>query len=113
MQKIDGIVNGVIARLREHGLKESSIQQSCWSVYHRIINYHYENSVDDYSDELLERLCLEQRQRYESGTISRKFYRSFVTAAFRIRSYVNTGKVDFDIVNITLHISLKKFCLAE
>lgn len=101
MQKIDDVVNSVIVELREHGLKERSIQQSCWSVYHRVINYHYENDTEHYSDELLERLCVQQRLRYENGIISRKFYRSFVTAAFRIRSYVNIGVVDFSVVKDT------------
>lgn len=98
MLKIEDAVNGVLAALRDQGLKESSIQQISWSVYHPVINWHYEHGTEFCSDELLESLCERQRVRYECGEICRKFYRSFVTASFRIRSYVSTGKVDFSIV---------------
>lgn len=98
MQKIEDAVNGVLDALHDHGLKESSIQQINWSVYHPIINWHYEHGTEFCSDELLESLCERQRARHEGEEISRKFYRSFVTASFRIRSYVSTGRVDFSIV---------------
>ncbi len=98
MQKIEEAVSGVLDALHGQGLKESSIRQISWSVYRPIINWHYENGTEFYSDELLESLCERQRVRYEGGEICRKFYRSFVTASFRIRSYVATGEVDFSIV---------------
>ena len=98
MQKIEDAVNGVLDALRDQDLKESSIQQISWSVYHPIINWHYEHDTEFCSDELLESLCECQRVRYEGGETSRKFYRSFVTASFRVHSYVTTGEVDFSIV---------------
>lgn len=60
-----------------------------------------QHDTDICSYELLSSLCELQRIRYKHGEISRKFYRAFVTAAFRIRSYVDTGKVDFSIVKDT------------
>lgn len=101
MQKIDEIVNFVTEAMQKRGLTSQTIQKERWSVYNPIINYHHKYGTDYYSDELLERLCREQKDRYEKGNISRKFYRSFVTAAFRIRSYVNTGQVDFSVVKET------------
>ena len=69
--------------------------------YRRIVVWHHTHDTDICSYELLSSLCELQRIRYEHGEISRKFYRAFVTAAFRIRSYVDTGKVDFSIVKDT------------
>ena len=101
MQKIEEIVNAVTEAMKKRGLTSRTIQKECWSVYNPIINYHHKHGTDYYSDELLDRLCKEQKDRYEKGNISRKFYRSFVTAAFRIHSYVNTGQVDFSVVKET------------
>lgn len=101
MQRIEDVVNGVLDALRERGGKESSIQGITWSTYRPIINWHYEHGTEFYSDRLLVSLCERQKARYEGGEISRKFYRSFVTASFRIRSYATTGKVDFSIVKDT------------
>jgi len=98
MLKIVDVVDGVFNQLKEHGLAEHTLQQSMWSVYRAIIKYHSANGTDEYSPELVTELCEIQRQRYENGEISRKFYRSFVTAEFRIRTYVEFGKVDFSIV---------------
>lgn len=69
-----------------------------WSIYTPIIRYHYDNGTDICSSELLDGICQKQEARYLNGEISRKFFRSFVTAAFRIRSFVDTGVVDFSIV---------------
>lgn len=98
MQIIEEAVASVLAALRRQGIKESSIHQISWSVYRPIINWHHKHGTEFCSDELLESLCEQQRVRYEGREISRKFYRSFVTASFRIHSYVTTGKVDFSIV---------------
>lgn len=98
MQKIEDVVDSVLEAFRGRGLRESSIQQINWSVYRAIVNWHYENGIETYSSELLDSLCEHQKKRHETGEISRKFYRSFVTAAFRIRSYVTAGEVDFSIV---------------
>ena len=98
MQKIADAVNGVLEAMRQRGIGDYSIRCMKWSVYRPIVNWHYEHGTEFYSDELLESLCECQRARHEDGEISRKFYRSFVTASFRIRSYVTTGEVDFSIV---------------
>lgn len=101
MQKIEDAVSGVLDAMRQQGIGDYSIQRMNWSIYRRIINWHCENGTDVCSIELLNNLCEYQKERYERGEISRNFYRSFVTAAFRIRSYVITGKVDFSIVKET------------
>ena len=84
--------------MRQRGIGDYSISCINWSVYRPIVNWHYEHGTEFCSDELLESLCERQRVRYEGGEICRKFYRSFVTASFRIHSYVTTGEVDFSIV---------------
>ncbi len=109
MQKIEDAVNGVLDALRGQGLKESSIQQVIWSVYRPIINWHYEHGTEFCSDELLKSLCERQRVRHKNGEISRKFYRSFVTASFRIHSYVTIGIVDFSIVKDTRRYKPNEF----
>ena len=101
MQKIEDTVADVLDAMRKRGLGDYSIRCINWSVYCPIINWHHEHGVEVCSFELLESLCTHQQKRYEGGEISRKFYRSFVTAAFRIQSYVSTGKVDFSIVKDT------------
>ena len=101
MQKIEDAVSGVLDAMRQQGIGDYSIQRMNWSIYRRIINWHCENGTDVCSIELLNNLCEYQKERYERGEISRNFYRSFVTVAFRIRSYVITGKVDFSIVKET------------
>lgn len=101
MQKIEDAVADVLDAMRKRGIGDYSIKCINWSVYHPIINWHHERGVEVCSFELLESLCAHQQKRYENGEISRKFYRSFVTAAFRIQSYVSTGKVDFSIVKDT------------
>lgn len=98
MQKIEDVVSGVIEAMRSRGIKEYSIKCINWSIYCPIINYHHNNGSEFYSGELLDRLCKQQQARYENGEIGRKYYRSFETAAFRIRSYVDTGEVNFSIV---------------
>ena len=98
MLKIQDAVEGVLFAMRLRGCAEGTLQHNRWSVYNPIINYHRENGTDYCSDELLESLCKKHEVRYSQGKVSRKYYRSFVTAAFRIRSYVNTGEVDFSIV---------------
>lgn len=98
MLKIVDVVDGVFEQLKEHGLAEYTLQQNMWSVYRAIISFHSAHGTDEYSPELVTELCEIQRQRYENGEISRKFYRSFVTAEFRIRTYVEFGSVDFSIV---------------
>lgn len=87
LQKIEDAVSGVLDALHEQRLKEPSIRQISWSVYRPIINWHYKHGTEFYSSELLESLCERQRIRCESGEVCRKFYRSFVTASFRIRSF--------------------------
>lgn len=98
MLKIQDAVAGVINAMRTRGCCESSLREKQRSVYTPIVRYHHNNGTDICSNELLEEICQKQEERYLQGEISRKFYRAFVTAAFRIRSYVNTGKVDFSIV---------------
>lgn len=101
MQKIEDTVAAVLDAMRKRGIGDYSIECVNRSVYHPIINWHHERGAEVCSFELLESLCAYQQKRYESGEIGRKFYRSFVTAAFRIRSYVSTGKVDFSSVKET------------
>ena len=101
LQRIEDVVANVLDAMRKRGIGDYSIKCTNWSVYRPIINWHHENGVEVCSLELLESLCAHQQKRYEDGNISRKFYRSFVTAAFRIRSYVSTGEVDFSIVKDT------------
>lgn len=98
MLKIQDAVDGVINAMRTRGCCESSLREKQRSVYTPIVRYHHNNGTDICSNELLEEICQKQEERYLQGEKSRKFYRAFVTAAFRIRSYVNTGKVDFFIV---------------
>lgn len=101
MIKIQDAVDGVINAMRIRGCSDCSLRDKKWSVYAPIVNYHHDNGTDIYSDDLLEEICKKQEERHLQGAIGRKFYREFVTAAFRIRSYVNTGKVDFSIVKDT------------
>ena len=98
MVKIQDAVDHVLCAMRSRGCTEGTLQNNRRSVYNPIINYHRKNGTDYCSDELLESLCKMHEIRYSQGKVSRKYYRSFVTAAFRIRSYVNTGEVDFSIV---------------
>lgn len=98
MLKIQDAVDGVINAMRTRGCYESALREKQWSVYTPIVRYHHKNGTDICSNELLEEICQKQEERYLRGEISRKFYRAFVTAAFRICSYVNTGEVDFSIV---------------
>ena len=98
MLKIQDVVDGVINAMRTRGCCENTLKEVRWSVYTPIIRYHSDNGTDVYSNKLLEEICQKQEERYLRDEISRKFYRAFVTAAFRIRSYVNTGEVDFSIV---------------
>lgn len=101
MLKIQDAVDGVINAMRLRGCTESTLLHNRWSVYALIVNYHHKHGTDCCSDKLLERFCQKQKERYEQGKVSRKYYRGFVTAAFRIRSYMNTGEVDFSIVKDT------------
>ncbi len=101
MQKIEDAVTGVLEAMRRRGIEDFSIKCINWSVYRPFINWHHEHGTEICSFELLESLCTHQQKRHENGEISRKFYRSFVTAAFRIRSYVSTGEVDFSLVKET------------
>ena len=73
----------------------------CHNILHKYQYTKKFNGTEVCSDELLEEICRKQEERYTHGEISRKYYRSFVTAAFRIRSYVNTGVVDFSLVKNT------------
>ena len=98
MQKIEEIVGEVLDAMRRRGLREYTLKHENWSIYRPIINWHHKNGTEYYSEELLEGLCKHQQTRYENGEIQRKYYRSFITAAFRIRSYVDSGTVDFSIV---------------
>lgn len=108
MQRIEDAVNGVLEAMRQRGVSEYSLKCIRWSVYRRIVVWHHTHDTDICSYELLSSLCELQRIRYKHGEISRKFYRAFVTAAFRIRSYVDTGKVDFSIVKDTKYYKLGK-----
>lgn len=101
MLTIRDAVDGVINAMRTRGCCENALKEIRWSVYTPIIRYHSDNGTDVYSSELLETICQKQEERYLQGEISREYYRRFVTAAFRIRSYVNTGEVDFSIVKDT------------
>lgn len=101
MIKIKDAVDGVISAMQLRGCNENSLKELKWSIYTPIIRYHFDNGTEVCSDELLEEICKKQEERYMRGEICRKYYRSFVTAAFRIRSYVNTGVVDFSIVKDT------------
>ena len=101
MQKIQDVVDSVFDAMRLRGYCENTLQQRRWSIYAPIINYHRENGTEYCSNELLESICKKQEVRYMQGKIGRKHYRAFVTAAFRIRSYINTGEVDFSIVKDT------------
>lgn len=98
MIKIQDAVDGVLNAMRLRGCTEGTLEHNRWSTYAPIINYHRENNTEYCSDELLESICQKQEERYLQGQVSRKYYRSFVTATFRIRSYVNTGEVDFSLV---------------
>lgn len=98
MQKIDDVVSKVLEAMRLRGLGEYTLKCVNWSIYRSIIRWHHKNGTAYYSEELLDALCRFQETRYMQGEISRKFYRSFVTASFRLRSYVNTGVVDFSVV---------------
>lgn len=101
MQRIEDVVNGVLEALRQRGLSDYSLKCINWSVYRPIINWHHVHGTDICSLDLIEKLCEQKRICYENNEIKRKYYRAFVTAAFRVRSYVETGKVDFSIVKET------------
>ena len=101
MEKIEDAVTGVLEAMRRRGIEDYSIKCINWSIYRPFINWHHTHGLETCSFELLESLCAHQQKRYENGEISRKFYRAFVTAAFRIRSYVSTEEVDFSIVKET------------
>ena len=101
MLKIQDAVNAVFSAMRLRGYRENTLEHLMWSVYKPIINYHYDNGAELCSDELLGCICGKQAVRCENGEISRKRYREFVTAVFRIRSYAATGEVDFSIVKDT------------
>lgn len=101
MIKIQDAVDGVINAMRLRGCSEYTLKEIRWSVYTPIIRYHFDNDTDVCSDDLLEEICQKQEKRYQQNEISRKYYRSFITATFRIRSYVKTGEVDFSIVKDT------------
>lgn len=101
MLKIQEAVDGVLNAMRLRGCCASTLKHDRESVYSPIINYHFENGTEFYSSELLDRICQKQEARYVQGEIGRKFYREYVTAAYRIRSYVNTGTVDFSLVKDT------------
>ena len=88
MQTIRDAVAGVLDAMRQRGTNECSIRDINWSVYCPFINWHHENGTEICSFELLDSLCEHQKQRYENREIKRRYYRAFVTAAFRIRSYV-------------------------
>lgn len=96
--RIESVVEGVFRQLKEHGLSEYTLRQNMWSFYRTIIKFHIANGTDEYSPELVRKLSEIQCQRYEKGEISRKFYRAFVTAEFRIRTFVEYGSVDFSVV---------------
>ena len=116
MQRIEDVVNGVLEAMRQRRVSEYSLKCIRWSVYRRIVVWHHTHDTGICSYELLSSLCELQRIRYKHGEISRKFYRAFVTAAFRIRSYVDTGKVDFSIVKDTKYVDIgvpRKFLLYE
>ena len=98
MMKIKDAVDGVIKAMKQRGSTDYTLQEIRWSVYNPIIQHHFDNGTEICSYGLLEEICQKQEERYTRGEISRKYYRSFVTAAFRIRSYVNTGVVDFSLV---------------
>ena len=95
MQKIEDAVAGVLEAMRKCGIEDYTIKCVNWSVYRPFINWHHKHGTEVCSFELLESLCTHQQKRYESREISRKFYRSFVTASFRIQSYVilTSGKI--------------------
>lgn len=101
MQKIQDAVDNVLNAMRLRGCHEKSLRDAKWSIYTPIVRYHHDNGTEFCSDELLDGICQKQEARYLQGEISHQFYRSFVTAAFRIRSYVNTGEVDFSVVKDT------------
>ena len=101
MIKIQDAVDGVISAMRLRGCSEYTLKENRWSVYTHIIRYHFDNDTDVCSDDLLEEICQKQEKRYQQNEISRKYYRSFITATFRIRSYVKTGEVDFSIIKDT------------
>lgn len=96
--KIESVVEGVFKQLKEHGLSEYTLQQNMWSYYRAIIKFHTASGTDEYSPVITRKLSEIQCQRYERGEISRKFYRAFVTAEFRIRTFAETGSVDFSVV---------------
>lgn len=98
MQKIEEVVNKVLEAMRMRGLGEYTLKCVNWSIYRPFVNWHHKNGTEYYSEKLLDELCKHQEARYMQGEITRKFYRSFVTAAFRIRSYMDTGVVDFSVV---------------
>lgn len=101
MLKIEDAVDGVLNALQSQGYFESSLKAIKWRIYTPIIRYHHDNGSEICSNELLDSICKKQEERYMCGEISRKHYRAFVTAAFRIRSYVNTGEVDLSVVKDT------------
>ena len=103
MLKIKDVVNGVEECLKKQGLSNDTIKQNMYTFYHPIINYHLSKGYEYYSPDITMELCERQRMRYENGEIGRKHYRAFVTAEFRIRSFVETGKVDFSIVKDSKH----------
>lgn len=98
MQKIEDVVSKVLEAMRMRGLGEYTLKCVNWSIYRPIVHWHHKHGTEYYSEKLLDDLCKHQETRYMQGEISRKFYRSYVTASFRIRSYVNTGVVDFSVV---------------
>ena len=108
MQKIQEAVDAVFSAMRLRKCSESTLEHLMWSVYKPIVNYHHENGTERCSSNLLNGICDRQFKRYRNGAISRKYYRAFVTAAFRISSYVATGEIDFSIVKDT-----KKYNPAE
>ena len=87
MIKIKDAVDGVIYAMQLRGCREESLRELKWSIYTPIIRYHFDNGTEVCSEELLEEISKKHEERYAHGEISRKYYRSFVTAAFRIRSY--------------------------
>ena len=94
-QEITEIANGVLQELRAYGLMESTLNQYRRGLFRPIVRFFNENNNGIYSPETYDACCRKYEYALHRRDIKRHHYQAMIKALRYIKSYAETGYVDF------------------
>lgn len=97
-QRIEDIVNGLLEKMRAHGLSDSTVNQYQRGFCKRIMRYCHEHGDGCYSSSVLDAFLSSVKKQLKEGEIQLHHYQTTERTVRYLKDYAESGNVNFAIV---------------